>query len=60
MLRFNMICVIIYYHCFIQFCIPQQRTPDNDYIIDRHPEYSNIIMAVDAGMCIATCYTTVY
>ena len=39
-------------------CIPKQRTPDNDYIIDTHPKHSNIIMAVDAGMCVATCYTT--
>ena len=38
----------------------KQRTPDNDFIIDQHPEHSNITMAIVGSMYYYTCFTTLY
>ena len=33
-------------------CVCIQKTPDNDFIIDKHPEHSNIIIGIGfTGMC---------
>ena len=28
------------------YCVSQQKTPDDDFIIDKHPQHSNIIIGV--------------